>query len=167
MVTLDSFFCFIEIILFFGITPFLLLFLREHFCTRKCSLCQTMACTDRKSHKQRLLILWDNKLLKKERVACRRFCFSNPQSSETSKGPLQYIFAVDKGFRRIFMMPLPCFVQQKFCPMAKRNWNFCKFSDKSFLKLLLWKSKTNFWHPCEKLYQGGQKCFVLCPNMLK
>ena len=59
---------------------FFYFFIREHFSARKCSLCQTMACTDRNSHKQRLLLLWDNKLLKKERDACRRFCFSNSQN---------------------------------------------------------------------------------------
>ena len=56
-------------------------FIRHHFnlSARKCSLCQTLACTDRRSHKQRLLLPWDNRLLKKERDACRRFCFSNPR----------------------------------------------------------------------------------------
>ena len=166
MVTLDSFFRFIEITLFFGITPFLLLFLCEQFCTRKCSLCQTLACTDRRSHKQKRLLLSDNKLLMKERDTCLRLCFSNPQFSETSKGPPQHIFAEDKGFRQNFAMTSPCFLQQKFCSMTKRIWNFCKVSVKSFLKLLLWTLNTIFWHRCKKFYQRGQNCFVRCPNLL-
>ena len=167
--TLEKLCFFGSLKLFFFPKPhhFFYFFIREHFSARKCSLCKTMACTDRKSHKQWLLLLWDNRLLKKERDACRRFCFLNPQNSETSKGPPQYIFAVDKGFPRIFAMPLPCFVQQNFCSLVKRNWNFCKISDKTFLKLLLWTRKAKFWYPCEKFYKGGRNCFVLCPNMLK
>ena len=59
---------------------FFYFFIREHFSARKCSLCQTLACTDRRSHKQKLLLLWDTKLLKEDRDACSRFCFSNPHT---------------------------------------------------------------------------------------
>ena len=59
------------------------------------------------------------------------FVFRIQKFRRRQKGPPQYIFAIDKGFRRIFAMPLSCFVQQNFCSMFKRNWNFCKISDKS------------------------------------
>ena len=147
---------------------FLYFFIRHlfHFSAHKCSLCQTMACTDRKSHKQKLVLLWGNKLLKKDRDAFLTFCFSNPQAFGNVKRASSVYFAGDKCFRQISAMPLPCFVQQNFCSMAKRNWEFSKISDEGFLKLLLWKTKSNFWHPCGKFYQGGQNCFVRCPNML-
>ena len=59
---------------------FFYFFISEHFSARKCTLCQTMACTDRMSHKQKLLLLSDKKLLKKERDAWLMFCFLNPQT---------------------------------------------------------------------------------------
>ena len=95
------------------------------------------------------------------------FGFRIHKLSETSKGPLQYIFADDKGFRQISAMPLTCLVQQNSCSMAKRSWKLSKTSDESFLKLFLWTGKTIFWHLCEKFYPGGRTFFVLCPNMLK
>ena len=65
----------------FEVTPFLLLFIRHQFIfsARKCSLFQRLACTDRRSHKQKRSFLWDSKLLNKDRDACLSFCFSNPQ----------------------------------------------------------------------------------------
>ena len=95
------------------------------------------------------------------------FVFRIHKHSETSKGPLQYIFADDNVFQQLSAMPLTCFVLQNSCSMAKRSWKLCKTSDESFLKLFLWTRKTIFWHPCEKIYPGGRNFFVLCPNMLK
>ena len=95
------------------------------------------------------------------------FVFWIHKLSETSKGPLQYIFADDKVFRQLSAMPLTCFVLQNSCSMAKRSWKLCKTSDESILKLFLWTRKTIFWHPCEKIYPGRGNFFVLCPNMLK
>ena len=97
-VTLDKhcFFVSLKLFFFFKITSFLLLFYTEHFSARKCTLCQTMACTDKKSHNQKILLLSDNKFLKKERDACLRFCFSNPQSFGNVKMASQYIFTGDK-----------------------------------------------------------------------
>ena len=81
LLTSFVFFCFIEIVFFAKSHHFLYFFIRHQFLfsARKCSLCQTLACADRRSHKQKRLLLWDIKLLKKDRNACLRFCFSNPQ----------------------------------------------------------------------------------------
>ena len=107
---------------------FLYFFIREHFSARKCSLCQTMACTDRKSHKQRLLLLWDNKLLKKERDACRKFCFSNSQNFGKVKRASSVNLCYWQRFPANLRDASPLFCSTKVLPQwPKENGNFAKF----------------------------------------
>ena len=128
---------------------FLYFFIREHFSARKCSLCQTMACTDRKSHKQRLLLLWDNKLQKKDRDAFPTFCFSNQQTfGNVKKGLLSKSLLLTKVSNESSRCLSPVLFNESFASMTKRKWKFCKISDRSFLKLFLWTRKMKIWHPC-------------------
>ena len=68
---------------FFSISKsheFLYILSRKRFNARKCRLCQTLACTGKRSHRQKLLLLWDNKLLKNDRDACIRHKFSKQET---------------------------------------------------------------------------------------
>ena len=152
------FFCFIETNLFLSKSHhFFYFFLREHFSARRCSLCQTLACTDRRSHKQKLLLLWENKLLKKDRDACSRFCFSNPHTFRKVEKASSVHFCWWQKFPSALRDGSPLFCStETFCSLAKRNWKFCKISDNSLLKLFLWTRKMKFWHLCEKFYAGGR-----------
>ena len=116
---------------------FFYFFIREHFSARKCSLCQTMACTDKKSHKQKLLLPSDDKFVKKERDSCLSFCFSNPQIFGNNKRASSVYFYWWQNFRQLSAMPLPCFVQQSFCWMTKRNWKFLQNFRQKFSQIVL------------------------------
>ena len=59
---------------------FFYFFARISFNARKCCLCQTLACKDRRSHRQKLLLVWDNKLLQNDRYACIKHNFSKPET---------------------------------------------------------------------------------------
>ena len=154
-VALDKlcFFYFIETNIFLSKSRhFFHFFIREHFSARKCSLCQTLACTNRRSHKQKHLLLWDNKLLKKDRDACSRFWFSNPYTFRNVEKSSSVHFCWWQNFPSTLRDASPLFCsKQVFCSLAKRNWKFCKISDNSFLKLFLWTRRTKFWHLCEIL----------------
>ena len=172
MVTLDNlcFFCFIEIISFFRnhtISSTILYVIFSFLLQASAVFAKHWHVPTESPIKKNICYCGTTNFKRKIVMPSLRFVFRINKLLKTSKGPPQYIFTGDKGFRQNFAMPFPCFVQEKFCPMAKRNWNFCKFSDKSFLKLLLWTRNTIFWHRCEKNCQGGRNCFVLRPNMLK
>ena len=136
---------------------------------------KTMACTDRMSHKPKLLLLSDNKLLWKERDACVTFRFFRIHKFwETSEGPPQYIFTGDKGFRQLSAMPLPCFVQQNFCSMAKKVEKFSKLQTKVSSECSCGHVKRNFdilarkyTHEAEIFFFSVQTCWRKKPLLFR
>ena len=79
----QALFFFDFLIFMFKVTPMLLhFFTPQRFNARKCSLCQTLACTDRRSHKQKLLLLWGKKPLKNDLDACIKHIFFIPETFE-------------------------------------------------------------------------------------
>ena len=73
---------------FFSISKsheFLYILSRKRFNARKCRLCQTLVCTERRSQKQKLLLLWDNKLPRNDRDACIRHKISKPETSRNNR----------------------------------------------------------------------------------
>ena len=117
----------IFIIFMFKITPILLLFFtRQRLNARKCSICQSLACAERKSHKQKLLLLWDNKILKKYLDACIRNNFWNIKITAL------YIFVDDKSFRHLSVRPLTFLFYPKVFPQkipVKVEYSFEKFAE--------------------------------------
>ena len=102
------------------------------------------------------------------------FVFRIHNFSETSKGPLQYIFTGDKDFRQLSEMPLPCFFQQIFCSMAKYFENFPKFQTRVSSNCSCGHVKRNFDILARKFIQEAeiflfsvQTCWRKKPSLIR
>ena len=112
---------------------FLYFFIRHlfHYSAHKCSLCQTMACTDRKSHKEKHLLLWDNKLQKNDRDAFPTFCFSNQQTfGNVKKGLLSISLLLTKASDESSRCLSPALFNKTFAQCLKETETFAKFQTK-------------------------------------
>ena len=125
----------IFIIFMLKITPILLLFVPGNVWTHGSAVfAKVLACAERKLHKQKLLLLWDNKLLKKYLDACIRHNFWN------IKNTALYIFVDDKSFRHLSVVPLTFLFHPKVFPQK----NTCK-------------GRIQFWEVCWKRFARDAK----------
>ena len=121
---LTSFLFFDFLIFMFKVTPMLLhFFTPQRFNARKCSLCQTLACTDRRSHKQKLLLLWGKKLLKKDLGACIKHIFFHSRNFRKHRKGLSCI----------------CLPVTKVFDISPWYLPFFWFTPKGFFKKNIWK----------------------------
>ena len=107
------------------------------FTAGKCSLCQTLACTDRKSHKEKHLLLWDNKLQKKDRDAFPTFCFSNQQTFENVKRASSVYLYWWQRFPTKLRDAFPLLCSRKILPNGQKKLKFLQIFRQKFPQIVI------------------------------